>query len=177
MADIIQVGKPYPLPYRQVDGAAAEFLTQGDSMLQVCIQHPTSDEIWALRKGEMRAGILTVPSAILWLWQFCGPNKKPLLTFDSPYDIRLLAPEQRNLMDIENERQRLLIQVHAIDDNGLLRGLRVISLPPDLTRRFFAAVMDQLACPVPSAIAMNAWMQREVTDLAREAGMHRCGAE
>jgi hypothetical protein len=175
MADILRVGKPYPLPYRQVDGAAAQFLTHCDSILQVCIQSPTSDEIWALRKGNMYAGLLVLPSAILWLWQFCGPNKKPLLTFDSPYDIRLLSPEQRCLMDIENERQRLLIQVHVIDERGLLRGIRAISLPADLTRKFFAAVMDQLACPVPSEVAMHAWMQRDVTDLARETGMQVCG--
>lgn len=137
-------GEPYPLPLEQGEGAAAQFLTKTGNILQIVLPGMDAKEQTALRSGMIKAGFLYEGGAMLFLFQFYGAGK-PLLTFDAPFDIRLYQENRRNLHNIDNAHQRLAIEIHAIDEKKILRALRLVTMPPDMTIKFLSAVQEQLA--------------------------------
>ena len=106
--------------------------------------------------------------SMLLLFQFYGAGAgKPLITFDAPFDIRLLSAAKRNLHNIENPEQRLAIEIHAVDEKKILRALRVVTMPPSMTLKFLSAVQDQLAA-IDRPGVMAKWMQQEPHDLIKQ---------
>ena len=95
-------GEPYPLPLEQGQGAAAQFLTKTGNILQIVLPDMDSKEQNALRSGMIKSGFLYEGGSMLLLFQFYGSDGKPLITFDAPFDIRLLSKDKRNLHNIEN---------------------------------------------------------------------------
>ena len=161
-------GEPYPLPLEQGEGAAAQFLTQSGNVLQIVLPDMDSKEQNALRSGMIKAGLLYEGGAMLFLFQFYGAGAgKPLLTFDAPFDIRILSPKERNLHNIDNAEQRLAIEIHAIDEKKILRALRLVTMPPDMTLKFLSAVQEQLAT-IDKPGVMNQWLQHEPSELIKK---------
>ena len=154
-------GEPYPLPLEQGQGAAAQFLMQSGNILQIVLPGMDSKEQNALRSGMIKAGFLYEGGSMLFLFQFYGAGAgKPLITFDAPFDIRLLSSDRRKLHNIENPEQRLAIEIHAVDEKKILRALRVVTMPPDMTLKFLSAVQDQLAA-IDKPGVMAKWMQQQ----------------
>jgi hypothetical protein len=172
---ILERGKPYPLPITINEGAAAQFLIKGGSILQVRLPEMTAAEEWALRNGLLKAGLLAANGAILLLFQFYDKNGRPSLTLDCPFDLRLVPPEKRQLHDIESGAERLLFEVHAVDENNILRGLRAVTLPAPLTLAFFSAVQDQLASSLLGDAQHAAWQRREPVEICATVDMQVCG--
>ncbi|MFZ2170559.1 MAG: hypothetical protein WAW61_13100 [Methylococcaceae bacterium] len=157
-------GEPYPLPLEHGEGAAAQFLTQTGNILQIVLPGMNGKEQTALRTGVIKSGFLYQGGAILFLFQFYGNDGRPLITFDAPYDIRLLPADERNLHNIDNPEQRLAVEIHAVDEKKILRALRVVTMPPSMTLAFLSAVQDQLAAiDKPGVIA--GWLQSEPHEL------------
>lgn len=157
-------GEPYPLPLEHGEGAAAQFLTKTGNILQIVLPGMNAKEKNALRTGMIKAGFLYQGGAMLFLFQFYGSDGKPLITFDAPYDIRLYPANRRNLHSIENEEQRLAIEIHAVDEKKILRALRLVTMPPPMTLAFLSAVQEQLAA-IDKPGVMAGWLQREPHDL------------
>lgn len=157
-------GEPYPLPMQHGEGAAAQFLLKTGNILQIVLPGMDAKEQTALRSGMIKAGILYRSGAMLLLFQFYGNNGKPLITLDAPFDIRLLPVDQRQLHSIDNADQRLAIEIHAVDENKIVRALRLVTMPPSMTVRFLSAVQDQLAAIGGSTI-MATWLQQQSHDL------------
>jgi hypothetical protein len=161
-------GEPYPLPLEQGQGAAAQFLMQSGNILQIVLPGMDSKEQNALRSGMIKAGFLYEGGAMLLLFQFYGAGAgKPLITFDAPFDIRLLSKAKRNLHNIENPEQRLAIEIHAIDEKKILRALRVVTMPPSMTLKFLSVVQDQLAA-INKPGVMAGWLQQQPEDLLNQ---------
>ncbi len=169
------LGQPYPLPAMTPDGAAARFLMKCGSILQITLPGMNASEEAALRKGTVRAGLLTADGALLWLFQFLRSTRTPTLTFECPFDIRLLSPAQRDIPAFEHRTRELPIEVHVVDEQGILRVLRRISLPSELTRDFLAAVANQLTSSRSGDVAHLLWQRREPAQLAAQCTMHVCG--
>lgn len=172
---ILERGKPYPLPITINEGAAAQFLIKGGSILQVRLPEMTAAEEWALRNGLLKAGLLAANGAILLLFQFYDKNGRPSLTLDCPFDLRLVPPEKRQLYDIESGAERLLLEVHAVDERGILRGLRAVTLPVPLTLSFFSAVQDQLSSPARGDDQYAIWQRHATEELCTWTDMQVCG--
>lgn len=166
MTELIKLsrGEPYPMPLLQKEGAAAQFLTKTGNILQIVLPEMDSKESTALRSGMIKAGFLYESGSLLWLFQFYGQNGNPLITFDAPFDIRILPDNQRNLHNIDNAEQRLAIEIHAIDEHKILRALRLVTLPPALTLKFLSAVQEQLAA-IDKPGVMAKWMQFQPREL------------
>jgi hypothetical protein len=161
-------GEPYPLPLEQGQGAAAQFLMQSGNILQIVLPGMDSKEQNGLRSGMIKAGFLYEGGAMLLLFQFYGAGAgKPLITFDAPFDIRLLSKDKRNLHNIENPEQRLAIEIHAVDEKKILRALRVVTMPPAMTLKFLSAVQDQIAA-IDKPGVMAKWMQQQPHDLIKQ---------
>lgn len=160
-------GEPYPMPLQQSEGAAAQFLLQSGNILQIALSGMNAKEEKALRNGMIKAGFLYEAGAMLLLFQFYGDNGKPLLTFDAPFDIRLLPSKERNLHNIDNAEQRLTIEIHGVDDKRILRALRLVTMPTEMTLAFLGAVQDQLAA-VNKPGVMAGWLQLQPVDLIQQ---------
>jgi hypothetical protein len=157
-------GQPYPLSLLQSEGAAAQFLMQSGNLLQIALPGMDTKEEKALRSGMIKAGILYEAGSMLLLFQFYGDDGRPLLTFDAPFDVRLLPASERNLHSIDNAEQRLTIEIHGVDDKRILRALRLVTMPPAMTLAFLSAVQDQLTA-IDKPGVMSRWMQQEPAQL------------
>jgi hypothetical protein len=160
-------GEPYPLPLLQSEGAAAQFLTKTGNILQIVLPGMDAKENNALRSGMIKAGFLYESGSMLFLFQFYGGDGKPLITFDAPFDIRILPVDERNLHNIENQEQRLAIEVHAVDKHKIIRALRMVTMPPDMTVKFLSAVQEQMAALYKFG-AMATWMQQQPNELIKQ---------
>ncbi len=163
---LLERGKPYPMPLNQSEGAAAQFLLKTGNILQIVLPNMDSKEATALRSGMIKAGFLYEGGAMLLLFQFYGDNGKPLITFDAPFDIRILPTTERNLHCIDNSEQRLAIEIHAVDERKILRALRLVTMPPEMTLKFLSAVQDQLAA-IDKPGVMASWLQQQPHDLIK----------
>jgi len=164
----LSVGEKYPLPIPKNEGAHAEFLRDGN-ILKIRLDSITPVEEKSLRTGTVKAGILTAPGAILWLFRFFDKKERPLLTLDAPFDARLIPTDQIQFHNIQNSEQRLLIEMHAIDGStGILHAFRVVTLPPEIALQFLCAVQDQLASVVGEDV-YRLWMQKEPVELFKMA--------
>ena len=102
-----------------------------------------------------RWGIGAAPGS----WRTAELGKR-ILVFDCPFDIRRVAPENRELPDVDHPHHtRMMIQVHGIDGHGILRSLRGVTLSPELTSALLAAVMDQLPSATSPQPAIDRWQQ------------------
>jgi hypothetical protein len=160
-------GEPYPMPLAQKKGAAAQFLLQSGNILQIVLPGMNSKEENALRSGMIKAGILYESGSMLLLFQFYGNDGKPLITFDAPFDIRLLPTKERNLHNIDNQEQRLTIEVHGIDEKKILRALRLVTMPPAMTIKFLSDVQEQLAAINKPGVMAN-WLQQQPFEIIQQ---------
>jgi hypothetical protein len=69
----------------------------------------------------------------------------------------------------------MMIQVHGIDGQGILRSLRGVTLSPELTAAFLAAVMDQVASAASPQATLDRWQQIDPQLLLRMTRMSECG--
>lgn len=161
----LAVGRPYPFklaPYH--DGAATQFLLKGGNVLQILITKPSSDEIWSMKKGTIKAGFLYENSSLLWLFRFLDKKDKPVLDFDCPFDVRIIPRDDLALHSIENEKQRLAIEIHVVDEKHIVRALRLVTLSPKMTIDFLSAVQRQMASVQPSS-EDNKWTNYSIDEL------------
>lgn len=164
-------GKTYPLPIRAVEGAAANFLTDSGNILQIGMPGLVETEVRSIRQDPMKAGIIVDGPLILWVFQF------GTIILDAPFDARLIPTEARTLPNIENQQQRLGIDVHLVDTATMIvRGIRYVTLPPTLTRRFLAAVQDQLADRREILPSLMRYNSLPISRLPTLAQVERCGA-
>jgi len=173
----IAVGKPYPLPINastDEGGAAVQFLTKSGNTLQIVLPGMNKSEEQALKKGKMKAGFLYKNGDMLWLFRLYDRKNKPLLTLDAPFDIRILPLEQQALHSITNDQQRLVIDVHGIDENRIVRTLRAITLPNELTILFLSSVQKQLTSNKHN-VAMPFWIKQHPESLTKKTKMFTLG--
>jgi hypothetical protein len=86
----------------------------------------------------------------------------------------LIPADDRQLHNIDNAEQRLLIDLHAVDDKGILRAIRAVTLPPALTLAFLSAVQDQLSVTT-SGRRMAMWFSKQPEELAKIIKMETLG--
>ena len=166
------VGKPYPLPTPSQEGASANFLVSSGNTLQINIPDLSKEELFALKKGTIKAGFLYDKGDMLWLFQFFD-KKGPVFTLDSPFDVRLIPSDLLALHDITNDQQRLVIDIHVVD-SGILRALRGVTMPNELTINFLAAVQDQISTSQKNSSMAN-WLQQSPDQLCRSTKMFALG--
>lgn len=171
----LAVGQPYPWPLCEPERARANLLTRTGSVLQVLLPDMSPREQSTLQRGTVLAGFLHADGAILCLFQFLRSGRNAPLTFDCPYDARRLTAAERDIPPPERHaRRRIAMQLHALDESGILRVNRDIVLPPALTAGFLTMVHDQLASPRSGNTAHFLWKRRDPAELATQCAMQVC---
>ncbi|QDE31991.1 hypothetical protein [Shewanella polaris] len=167
------VGEKYHLQLPVQDGACAEFLRASNRLI-IMMKGIDKLEALALRRCNISCGILAKNGAILLLWQFHDNKGRPVLTLDSPFDARIIKDIQ--LHNIENNKQRLLINVHIVDSTTKeIKVLRAVTMSPELTIEFLSKVQEQISSIHNGEAQMQVWMSQQPCDLIRKIKMHQMG--
>ncbi|KJV08079.1 hypothetical protein VZ94_00535 [Methylocucumis oryzae] len=116
----------------------------------------------------MIGGMLYEKGAMLLMFQFYGSNGKPLLSFDCPFDVRLIPKDKLQLHSIDNAEQRLAIEIHVVDENNTVRVLRYVTMPPDMTLAFLSSVQEQLVELNNGQSVMANWMKHPIDQLIKQ---------
>lgn len=171
---LLSVNDKYPTEFTPYSsGATAEFLRSFGNKLVFLLPNISHEEIYAFRVGEIRAGILVKNGAILFVWQVWHQGKT-IITFDSVFDSKLIP--DINLYDIPTENHRLAIEVHVIDSaNNVLRLIRLVSMPNEMTVEFLAAVQDQITGLQDGAPQNELWRTKQPYELAHTTKMWQLG--
>ena len=120
-----------------------------------------------LKNGAIKSGFLYKNGCMLWLFQFCDKKGKPVLTLDCPFDAKLLPRDELALHSIENEQQRLAIEIHVVDEHRIVRALRLVTLSNKMTLSFLSSVQDQLTTIADQSI-MERWMDYPPFELIKD---------
>lgn len=167
-----ELGKvfPRPLPHSTGDGASAQFLTKPGNQLIITYDTPSSEEIRIINEGEMYAGIIVDQPAIILLFAIGSE------TFECPFDIRIIPEDYRELVDITKETQRLAVVVHLVDSRTkIVKANRLITLSPQTTLGFLAAIQDQLADVRGTDIVLDRYLNLPQQTLFKMGSMLPCG--
>lgn len=152
----LQVGQPY-LQGRTSWPECSQFnVRAGHVELVLFLARPSADETLAARTGEAEFALVVEGDLLVWLYRF-GRGKTGIPWSDAPYSWHLVPTDQQQLPPpFETPQSRWLLQVHLVDaSNGLLRGLRAVTLSPALSRELRAAVQAQAARPWPGQEAYD----------------------
>ena len=161
---LLSKGEKYPFNLPNAQGAIANFLRESTNTLIINISSLSPSEVKTLTKGTVRCGLVYEEGEMLLLWQFLDSKKRPVFTLDSPFDARL--DKTLTLHNITSDQDRLVIDMHIIDaSTHLIKGLRAITMPPELTLIFLSRVQDQLACSVTNRLPLIQWMKVEPATL------------
>jgi len=170
---ILSIGSQYPFPLG-AEGAKANFLTISGNTLQIVIPNISKEDLFALKKGKIKAGFLYQNGDLLWLFTFFDKKGK-VFTLDSPFDARLIPKELLALHDITSSNQRLVIDIHVIDETKTVRVLRSVTMPSSLTLSFMSTVQEQLSETNKSDLSLKKWLKVSPAELTKNAEMYELG--
>jgi len=172
---LLERGKQYPLPTTGGEGARVDFLSGPDNILQIILHGMTCKENTALRSGRVDAGIIYKGGELLWLFQFYDNNGAPLLELDAPFDVRLIDDDLLNIPSGNLEGKKLLIVIHAIDEKNILRAIRGVTIPSELTMKFLSSVREQKTITQMDSCASDEWNKKSIPQLINCTDMYVLG--
>ncbi|EDL53713.1 hypothetical protein VSAK1_26095 [Vibrio mediterranei AK1] len=172
---LLSVGQPYPghLPFNGEEGAIAEFMRPFGNRLVVVMPDISDYEEEVLRRGDLYCGLLEKNGAILLIWEFRA-GKTKVITYDSPFDARLIPDLVMD--DLNTLESRYAIDVQVFDSRThIVKALRSITMPPALSRELMRAVKKQLKSGLDDQVQHSKWMQKEPHKLAKKTLMWKLG--
>lgn len=154
----ISKNSPYPLPLPAEFGALAEFFNHGVNTLLIVIPGITSAEEYIISNGRLEGGLLSQDDSILLFWIFSHPDYPgQVLRFETPFDARRIR--DLTLPVISDSNSRLPIAIHAVDSaTKIVRSLRIITMPNEMSIAFLSAVQDQIASSLTSEVQLKLWL-------------------
>jgi hypothetical protein len=170
---VFSIESEYPLIV-DGEGARANFLHESGNILVIAVPDISNKERMALKKNKIKCGLIIDQPVILFLFDVEGFGE-----IDAPFDSTLYKKTQLCLPDITNKEQRLLIDIHVVDYNTkILKVLRSVTMPPDLTLKFLSAVQDQIAMPFSKStyekkLSEFAW--QDIRELMKKTKMYNLG--
>jgi len=175
----IKTGQKHPFLVPLHDSAQCALFTKSGNILNIMLTKPDSKDVKSIRRGKLKVGILEKDTAILLLWHFHDHKDRPRLLFDSPFDIRRLPADRRDLYSKDKPEQRLAIHIVLIETHtAIVRGNRLVTLPVPVSDQLMALVMDQIAHPEKAAAAaarQNQWAQQPLDQLAAQTRFYQAG--
>ncbi len=87
---------------------------------------------------------------------------------------KLIILERGKPYLIDNAEQRLLVDLYAVDDKGILRAIRAVTLSPKLNLGFLSAVQEQLSVTTGEK-QIAVWMRQQPEQLSQQIKMEALG--
>jgi hypothetical protein len=140
---MVKVGKPYPFgspPYPEIPEYS---YTSAGHQLQLFFNAPTAAEIRAVQNDPVELAVTVFEETIFLLFRF-GAGEA-IGWSDAGFSIHLVSPDRRALPDPpESAEARALIPIYLVDaQTGIVRALRVLTLPSQVTTALVHAIREQ----------------------------------
>jgi hypothetical protein len=151
-----EVGKPFAPGPPRPEGAEFNWRSP-ECELIVTMRGPSPDEVEAVRAGPSEFGLFHQYEQIILCYRFgAAPGRKSGVPWsDAPYHIGRLAAAGRPAAESEpppdpaglSAESRQLLHVILLDERGIVRVLRAVTLSPEFTRALYAAIRGQASRP------------------------------
>jgi len=157
------VGAPSPFG-RLAEGPSLRIGPSG-IVLHLSFSNPADSEIVAVRHASVRCGLAVAPgiATAMLVWHFEGA--KPLWA-DTPFNICLDPCETHWALPDREPHQHLAIDIVLQDQFGIIRGLRMITMPPQLMEVIEAVVESQVDAASTGRWSLSAY-QSDIDRLCR----------
>lgn len=144
---VIEVGQPYePGCHQWPEGYHFNYW-QGQAEFLISIKSPKPREAEALRRAPVVMGLAVVDEILFFVYGIKG-----FLYGEAPYTWHRLPEAVRVRPDPLIGTQRIPVTVILIDAaTGIVKGWRLITMRPRVSRAFVRAVLDQAARPFDDA--------------------------
>ena len=154
-------------------GAILEFLRPHGNILYIFMRNINKLESKALRRGDIRLGILHDDGALLVVVEFVFKGKS-VMSFDCTFDARLV--QDIELPNKINPKERLMFQVVAVEANTcVIKALRNLTMSPQTTTLFLSAVHNQLSTQDNGVEKLKEWLDFTGPELIKKATMRETG--
>jgi hypothetical protein len=161
----LKVEKPYHAGLKRIPEGFTFFFNQGGGFLQIVFDSPLDSEIKEIKDGEIKLGLIEEKGIIFLLFKFGH-----LPWMDTPYNVALSQPYE--LQEITDEKTGYTVQVVLIDGmTGIVKALKLIELPHEMSKRFKELVENQRKAPTPDyeAILNQLYSTYDTIDFLTEA--------
>jgi hypothetical protein len=155
-----EVGKPFAPGATRPEGAEFNWRSP-ECELVLCLASPSPDEVEAARIGPAEFGLYHEGDQIILCYRFrpAAGRKSGMPWSDAPYHIGRLAAAGRPAAEAVpppdpaglSAEARQLLHVVLLDERGIVRVLRAVTLSPEFTRALYAAIRDQASRPYDRA--------------------------
>lgn len=166
---VFYVGQDYSLLVAH--GVTANFLTTSGSVLHIGMPGINSSELFAFKNVTIKCGLIVDQPFLSFLF-----DVKEVGLFDCPFDARLYKSEELAIPELINDQSRLLIELRVVDTTThILKALRAVTMPPELTRAFVDAAKEQLTYRTSAAEKLEYHCQFSIQTLIEKTKMYTLG--
>lgn len=139
----LEVGQPF-LGQRGARAPGVQLSLSGSSPeLHLILERPTTAEVNAIRGGKAEFGVYEEDGLLFFLYQFGGGV---IPWSDTPYSRAAEDAFRAVNLQLLREQSRAVLLVILVDaSNSIIRGLRTVSISPEVTRALWMAVELQEA--------------------------------
>jgi len=164
----IVLGQPceFAIHSSGADGAFLDLFYDKSQMLVIQFNDITMDEADSFREADIYCTLLTKDNAIRLVWIF-KQGDETAFELDTEFDARLIPTEELTLTELSTEETRITLTIVLVDTKDtVVKGLRYLTIPPELSRALIDATEKQLMTKDSDQPVQHIWAQYSVSELA-----------
>ena len=163
----LEVGKPYQVGLKRFSEGFVLDFNQGGGFLKIVFDSPIDSEIKEIEDGKIKLGLIEEKGIIFFLFKFGN-----LPWMDTPYNVALSQPYE--LQELTDEKTGY-VQIILIDGmTGIVKALKLIELPHEMSKRLKELVENQRKAPLPDyeAVLNKLYSTYDTIDFLTEADIY-----
>jgi hypothetical protein len=163
-----EVGKPHQAGLKRISEGFVLDFNQGGGFLKIVFDSPLDSEIKEIEDGKIKLGLIEEKGIIFFLFKFGN-----LPWMDTPYKVALSQPYE--LRELTDEKTGFTVQIILIDGmTGIVKALKLIELPHEMSKRFKELVDNQRKAPLPDyeAVLNKLYSTYDTIDFLTEADIY-----
>lgn len=141
---IYAVGRPYVMGTSHSPEAVEYSYRHGAHELRMFLSRPSQRELAELSTAPFHVGVFASGPVVFFLYR-CGTTFE---WSDAPYSYHLVTKREQVPPGPLGPDERALLTIIAVSaDDGIVRALRAVSMPHDVSAALHAAIADQMHTP------------------------------
>ena len=155
----LKVENPYHDGLTKIPEGIGFDFNQGGGFLKIVFDCPLDSEIKEMMEGKIKLGLLEDEGIIFFFIKF-----GKLAWMDAPYNVNL--SQSFEFMELTDENKGYAVQIVLIDGmTGIVKALKLIELPHEMSKRFKELVEKQRKTPtINYDVILNQLYSRYDTD-------------
>lgn len=160
-----EIGKPYQAGVTKIPEGIVFDFSQAGGFLRIVFNAPTREELREIKKGKIKLGLLEKDGIIFFFIKF-----GELYWMDAPYNIAFSKPYEFG--QLADENSGYAVQIVLVDGKtGIIKAIKLIGLPHELSVKFRDMVQKQKKAPVKDfdSVLSRIYTRYLTGDLIQEA--------